>query len=244
MIVASSFDSAHSVGCAGACGGGACCSGRNTPNPKPVVKEPEPLPDTSCGNAGYAFAMYPNQKNGQNILYKAPKNNDFDPVVQKTMLPYYTGFTPKLGVSNANSVYGQTPRDYQFVVVNHRGYLYAHLAGEYTFSSPFVDDSSIFWIGPNAYSGWTRPNANIDQAYLSSGAIPQQFKMMLEKGKYYPIRNVWANGGGPGSFKFTITAPDGSVVVDDKTTSCPYLVQFGCKAEYDAPAFPAWGAET
>lgn len=70
-----------------------------------------------------------------------------------------------------------------------------------------------------------------------------QYKSKLGKGKYYPIRLLWANSGGAGNFAFKITAPDGSVVIDDKSTSCPDLVQYGCKAEYDAPPFPAWGAE-
>ncbi len=52
--------------------------------------------------------------------------------------------------------------------------------------------------------------------------------MTLEKGKYYLFRLVWTNFGGPGWFKFKIPAPDGTVVIDDKTTSCPYLVRFGC----------------
>lgn len=230
-ILASSFNSARSIGCAGA-----CC--------EEYTKEAASEPDTSCGNEGLAFAIYPNQKNGQNVVYAAPNNGNFDPVVMKNTQPYSTGSTTKLGVADSASIYGQAARDPQFVVTNHRGYLYAHQGGEYTFSSPVTDDISLLWVGSNAYSGWTRQNANLDQAWAASGVPPKESKVTLEKGKYYPIRLMWANTGGPGNFVFKILAPDGTVVIDDKTTSCPYLVKYGCRDEYNAPEYAAWGSES
>ena len=161
----------------------------------------------------------------------------------KTIQPYFKGPTTTLGIADSGSIYGQTPRDKEYVVANHRGYLYAQQAGVYTFSAPITDDVSLLWVGANAYSGCTRQNANIDQAYIASGVTPQEYKTMFEKGKYYPIRFMWANSGGPGYFSFKITAPDGTVVIDDKTAKCPYLVKYGCNEADNAPPFADWGAE-
>jgi hypothetical protein len=83
----------------------------------------------------------------------------------------------------------------------------------------------------------------IDQAYIASGVTPQKYKTTFEKGKYYPIRFMWANSGGPRYFSFKVMAPDGTVVINDKTTSCPYLVKYGCNEADNAPPFADWGAE-
>lgn len=99
------------------------------------------------------------------------------------------------------------------------------------------------WIGPNAYSGWTRQNANLEQVWVAAGVAPQEYKTTMEKGKYYPFRFMWANTGGPGGFVFKVTAPDGTVIIDDQTTSCPYFVKYGCKSEHNAPKFADFGAE-
>lgn len=247
VITASSYRSAQSIGCAGACSsGGGCCSGNSTAR-KSIASEPSPFPDTSCGNEGFEYGIYPNQDDGKNHVYQAPNDATFNPALFKTMQPYFTGTTNSIGVADStkpNSIYGKTAKDGGFVTVNHRGYLYAMQGGEYTFTAPGVDDISLLWVGDKAYSGWIRQNTNLDQAYLSGGSPPKEYKQTLEKGKYYPIRFVFANSGGAGFFKFKISAPDGTVVIDDKTISCPYLVKFGCKAEYKAPEFAAWGAES
>lgn len=71
-----------------------------------------------------------------------------------------------------------------------------------------------------------------------------RYKVTLVKGRYYPIRFVWAQTNGSGHFEMVIRAPDGTVIVDDKTTISPYLVKFGCKEAYGAKEFPPWGAES
>lgn len=156
LIIASSFDSAHSVGCAGACGGGGCCKDAR----KDDVQEPAPLPDTSCDNAGLQFALFPN-----GMEYLAPKDGNFNPVVQKHAQPYYKGTTTKIGVAASHTIYGQTPKDQKFFAVNHKGYLYAHQDGEYSFTAPIFDNLVLLWLGPNAYSGYTRANANLEVSW-------------------------------------------------------------------------------
>ena len=234
LIIASSFDSAHSVGCAGACGGGGCCKDAR----KDDVQEPAPLPDTSCGNAGFEFAFFPNA-----ITYLEPNDGNFNPVVMKRTQPYYKGTTTRIGVTDAHIIYGQTPQNWEYVAVNHRGYLYAHQGGEYSFTAPIADNLSLLWLGPNAYSGYTRANANLEAAYTPVGSAPVEYKVTLVKGKYYPIRFSWDNSGGAGYYELKIKAPDGTLIVDGKTTASPYLVKFGCKEAYGAREYAPWGGE-
>ena len=108
---------------------------------------------------------------------------------------------------------------------------------------PSVDNIAMVWVGPKAYYGYTRNNADIVQTYVSTGGQPVQYKATFTAGQYYPFRVMYANGGGPGNFKLSITGPDGKVIIDDKTTSSPSIVQFSCDG-VSAPKFPDFGAET
>jgi hypothetical protein len=101
LVIASSFDSAHSVGCSGVCGGGGCCKDAR----KDDVQEPASLPDTSCSNAGFEFTFFPND-----ITYLGPNDGNFNPVVMKRTEPYYKGTTTRIGVADAHTIYGQTPQ--------------------------------------------------------------------------------------------------------------------------------------
>lgn len=96
--------------------------------------------------------------------------------------------------------------------MNHRGYLYAHQDGEYSFTAPIADNLSLLWLGPNAYSGYTRANANLEVAYTPVGSAPLEYKVTLVKGKYYPIRFSWDNSGGAGYYELKIKAPDGHLL--------------------------------
>ncbi|OBT47696.1 hypothetical protein VE00_02222 [Pseudogymnoascus sp. WSF 3629] len=234
LVIASSFDSAHSVGCAGACGGGGCCKDAR----KDDVQEPAPLPDTSCDNAGFEFAMFPND-----IVYSGSNDANFNPVVMKRTQPYYKGTTTRTGITDSHLIYGQTPQNWEFVAVNHRGYLYAHQDGEYSFTAPIADNLILLWLGPNAYSGYTRANANLEAAYTPVGSVPLGYKATLVKGKYYPIRFSWDNSGGAGNYELKIKAPDGTTIVDGTTTASPYLVKFGCREAYGARQYALWGEE-
>ncbi|OBT97079.1 hypothetical protein VE01_04777 [Pseudogymnoascus verrucosus] len=119
--------------------------------------------------------------------------------------------------------------NWEYVAVNHRGYLYAHQDGEYSFTAPIADNLSLLWLAPNAYSGYTRANANLEATYTPVGSAPLEYKVTLVKGKYYPIRFSWDNSGGAGYYELKIKAPDGTLIVDGTTTISPYLVKFGCR---------------
>lgn len=151
------------------------------------------------------------------------------------------GKTTALGVRDSADIYGKKPSDSEYIVVSHRGYAYAKQSGEYTFTVPVSDNIVAAWIGPNAVSGYTRSNANLFQEWGGTSAV---YKMTVEKGKYYPIRIMWANAGGPGSFQFEIKAPDGTVVADSKSGASKFLVQYSCDGT-SAPKFTTpFGSET
>jgi hypothetical protein len=157
-----------------------------------------------------------------------------------------TGSTPRVGFADikaAGAVYGYTPTDSRYAAVNHRGYLYAAQTGAYTFSVPRSDDLTLLWLEPKAAADRTRANADLVQPY-DAAQKPKTFTAQLERGRFYALRVVWTNASGPGGFAFSITAPDGSVVVSGDTTQpSPYLVRFTCD-ETTAPRFPAFGNET
>lgn len=175
-------------------------------------------------------------------MYDAPAYGSFDPTVFKTGNPQVSGTTTSVGVPDCSTIYGNTPTNYQYVTVNHRGYLFAEQAGDYTFSFPGADNIVMFWIGSHAYSDYTRNNADIVQPWVAGQAGAVTYKTTLAKGTYNAFRIVFANGGGPGNFKFSVQAPDGMVIIDDKTGASPFLVQFSCDG-VSAPKFPAFGAE-
>ncbi|KAF3922020.1 hypothetical protein ABW20_dc0106004 [Dactylellina cionopaga] len=256
---AKGYSSAWNIGCAGACGGNNC--GANlAPGKYPVIPQQlgPPKPDTSCGNIGMQHYASPNTD------YNGNKNTNidlFDPTVLKRRNPnaagqtldnptlYRYGVNTKVGMSaaatNPIDIYG-TKHDFgQYadnIAINHRGYIFAPQDGKYTFSLPSSDDITLIWVGQNAYSGYTRQNADIVQKFVSSGGTPVTTQIDLKKGTYTPIRIVWANRGGAGNFKIRITAPDNSVLLDEDSESNDYIVQYSCD-NVSAPKFPEWGFE-
>lgn len=201
-------------------------------------------PSTNCNNIGVQFAAF--AENPQ-IVNTDGVYSQFDPTIYKTQPAELTGTTTAVsyGVYTFSeeyvSIYGSTSLFGSFyLVIDHRGYLFAQATGTYTFSTQSVDDLFLLWIGPNALSGWTRPNANLE-GNLSNQQVT--FTIDLVAGEYYPLRFMWVNGDGPGNFEFSITAPDGTIVLDADTVASPYIVQFSCDGT-TAPAYPAWGSET
>ncbi|EPS36387.1 hypothetical protein H072_10119 [Dactylellina haptotyla CBS 200.50] len=258
-VEATGYSSAWSVGCAGACGGNSC--GANlAPGqyPKLPVKQGPLKPDTSCGNIGLQHYATPNTDvNGNKVT-----NIDlFDPAVLKRRNPMTAGqsqdnpaqncygTTTKVGFSQAQTnpidVYGYK-QDFgtyaDVLAINHRGYIFAPQDGKYTFSLPSSDDITFLWVGQTAYTGWTRQNANIIQKFAGGNSKPTSTQIDLKKGTYTPIRIVWANQGGAGNFKLRITAPDGSVLLDEKSENNEYIVQYSCD-NTSGPKYPAWGFE-
>ena len=166
----------------------------------------------------------------------------YDPTAFKTAKPETRGKTKTIGIADTTKIYDSTRASGLYVTVNHRGYLFTQQAGEYTFSIPLSDDIALFWIGPNAYSGFTRENADIIRAYTDTGK--NEFKQTFQQGEYVPIRLILANSEGPGTLVPEIKAPDGTVIIGAETTKeSPYLVQFSCD-RVRAPNFAPYGSET
>lgn len=163
------------------------------------------------------------------------------------MTPECTGVTNSLGGfdypenPNGVTIYGQcTLSSSAFFTLNQRGYIYAQESGAYTFSASNIDDIVELWIGSTAYSGWTRANANLDQAIFQSA---QPFTITLTAGQYYPVRIVFGQAQGAAAFDMTVTAPDGSVFLGPDSGASPYLISYSCDGT-TAPAFPTFGQET
>lgn len=239
IVATPGFSSAYSLGCTGACSGNTscCCSCSTGTPPKPPGP---PTADLSCGNQGFQYAIYPNKKADGTLNFNdSPFYGSFEAEVFKTAALQYSGKTTSVGISDCSIIYGNRLASQEYVAVNHRGYVFAQQAGEYTFSLPACDDTAQLWVGPNAYRGYRRNNANIVPT-----AAGQVYKITFEAGKYYPIRMLYANGQGPGSFSFKLTAPDGTVVIGDSTTAdSPFLVQYSCDRT-TAPPFPPFGSES
>ena len=225
------FSSAYSIGC-----GGACKCGASKPAGPPTV-------DLSCGNQGLAYAMYSNyDKNGKPNPTDGGKYNSFDPTLFKTAKIDFTGKTKVVGTPEEKNIYGNAPKDPAYVTLNHRGYIFVQQSGDYTFTIPAADDIVLLWVGPAAYSGYNRTNANLVQTYPGSTTVT--YKGKFSQGDYVPFRIMWANGSGVGNFKFELKAPDGTVIVSSGAgNESTYLVQYSCDGT-TGPRFPPFGSET
>lgn len=99
----------------------------------------------------------------------------------------------------------------------------------------------MIWIGETAYSGWTRGNANVLSHY-GSGAT-QTYQIDLVEGEFYALRIMFGQAQGGAVFAASITAPDGTVILDSDSGIGPYLVQYSC-SRVSAPEYPAFESET
>ena len=198
-------------------------------------------PDITCDNQGFQYAIYPNLKaDGTPNQVGDPTYSSFDPTLFKTAAYEFSGATKSIGFSNSNLIYSNTPSDPGCVTVNHRGYLFAKEAGKYTFSAVSTDDVTFLWVGPKAFSGYNRENTDLFQRYRQT---PVSYSATLLQGQYVPIRIIYANGGGPGSFSIEIKAPDNSIIIgNDTTIESLFLVQYSCD-KTSAPRFPYFGSE-
>jgi len=62
-----------------------------------------------------------------------------------------------------------------------------------------------------------------------NGAASATYKVTFAKNSYNPIRVLWGNTGGPGSFQPPrILSPSGAVLIDKTTVDTPWFVQFPC----------------
>jgi hypothetical protein len=139
----------------------------------------------------------------------------------------------------AGYIYSTYTQSIGLAAVDHRGYLFAPLEGEYTVTAEQNDNIVLIWLGTDAYSGWTRGNADLESTYPNP---PSSTTVTLSAAQWLPIRVMWANGGGPGTFSISITAPDGTELIGPDMASSPYLVQYSCDGT--SPQYPAWNSET
>lgn len=70
------------------------------------------------------------------------------------------------------------------------GYWYVQTSGNYNFSLNSTD-STYFWIGPNAVSGYTALNATISNPGVHSLEYVTSPTQALTGGLYYPVRIQW-----------------------------------------------------
>jgi hypothetical protein len=205
-----------------------------------------PTPSTTCGNQGVQWAHYEND--AYNYYYQGdPDYSNFNPESFKAAVqPDYTSTTSTIGgINNQNNdepIYGSAQTfPLNYFALNHRGYIFAQLDGDYTFTFPEPDDIVLLWVGERAYSGWTRANA--DAINIVNGGQTVTHKVTFEAGKYYPIRIIFGQAQGPATFTASVTAPDGTVILSSSSGASPFLVQYSCDGVL-APPFAPFGAET
>ncbi|KAJ5806949.1 hypothetical protein N7474_010541 [Penicillium riverlandense] len=202
-----------------------------------------PVP-TTCGNEGVQWAYYQDNNIPPNA-HPCRDGYTWDPTEIKTIIPSYTSTTPYIFLNATGdtdvSIYGSTQTfDLIDIALNHRGYIYAEVSGDYTYTSSNADDIIFFWSGPKAFSGWTESNADATNEYCQPDST---FTMSLLSGQYYPFRIVYANSQLDAVENITITAPDGTVILGATSTGSPYIVQYSCDGT-SAPPFPAFGDES
>ncbi|KAL9116793.1 MAG: hypothetical protein Q9187_006675, partial [Circinaria calcarea] len=168
----------------------------------------------------------------------------FKPERFKSVKPEGTGTTKVVGLSQTNNIYGYKPSRPEYVTVIHRGYVFIPQTGVYTFTAPTPDDFSAIWVGRQSDSGYDRASANIIVVFGSpQTGKPSPYKATFNQGDQVPLWITFANGGGPGAFKFSITAPDGTIIVsEDFTKESPFLLQYSCDSE-SAPKFGPWAPD-
>ncbi|KFY89080.1 hypothetical protein V500_05956 [Pseudogymnoascus sp. VKM F-4518 (FW-2643)] len=203
---------------------------------------------TCFNNSGLQWAYYVNPDQLPNVDDNTGYSA-FDPTLLKTLTPMYTSTTTAMTVYGDGTapihIYG-SPETFPstYFALNHRGYIHAVQGGTYTFTSQNSDEIVLYWIGSKAYSGWTRANADLDDAIYSPrrGQLIT-FTIELQEGHYYALRIVFANAQIHAFENISVTAPDGTVILGPESVPNPYIVQYACN-EAEAPPYPPFGKET
>ncbi|KAI4592959.1 hypothetical protein KJ359_010212 [Pestalotiopsis sp. 9143b] len=201
----------------------------------------------ACDNLGVQWAEYRNflERPGNDANYSA-----FLPEVYKGHTPEIPGVYGNIGPVDFTSSRSRLVTIYNsnqafpsaFFALDHKAYFFAPTAGRYVFSVTNVDDAVFLWLGPKAYAGWTRANADGFGVYDEGAGFARVFAD-LDAGEYVPVRLMLAQSQGPASFNFFVAAPDGTNVVSPDVVDSPYLVQSSCDG-VTAPAFVDWPLET
>lgn len=199
-----------------------------------------------ASNAGLQWAYYDNPDQQPNV--GGSGYSSFDPVLLKDDDPPYQSTTTAISLLAAGQpipIYG-SPQALKsnYIALNHRGYIYAVEGGTYTFTSLHADEIVLYWLGPLAYDGWTRPNAVLEDAWSSpnSGDLIT-YTADLQQGQYYALRLVYANAQTNSAERISVTAPDGTVILGANSVENPYIVQYSCDGVSATP-YPPFGQET
>ncbi|THV63518.1 hypothetical protein D6D28_10614 [Aureobasidium pullulans] len=194
-----------------------------------------------CGNQGIQFAYYANEHWGDQI-------SEMEPSFYWTYTPDYSGTTTKVGGINESggsdvNLYGTSQNvPASYFVLNHRGYIFAQVDGDYTFTTSQVDGITFLYLGDDAIRGYGLNDFDAKAVCCDAPANSASATYTLRTGQCLPFRLVFGQQGGLVVFSFSITAPDGTVILDAGTQDSKFIVQYSCDGT-TAPAFPAWGQE-
>jgi outer membrane lipoprotein-sorting protein len=108
----------------------------------------------------------------------------------------------------------------------------------------YSNDAVDIWTGTKAYAGWTESNADARARYNQPDHIAGRatYSVTASAGSYVPLRFVFGQAQYGGGFSFTVTAPNGQVIVSDQSTASPYVVRYSCD-QVTAPLYPPFGRE-
>lgn len=196
------------------------------------------VPATNCSNSGMQWAYF----NSFNGLDPGLNPLAFDANQFNSLTPLISGTTTSIGGFSVpgSSLYNfyNSPiaeRDVNLAMM-HVGYIFAKQSGIYTFQMTQADDLAFIWCGPLAYAGFSSANALLTASFHNA---PTTTTLYMSEGTYYPLRVLWAQASGPGTFAMSITAPDGTTIFDSSSPANPYIVQRSCDGT-SAPAYPTY----
>ncbi|EXM19845.1 hypothetical protein FOTG_12284, partial [Fusarium oxysporum f. sp. vasinfectum 25433] len=91
---------------------------------------------------------------------------------------------------------------------------------------------------------WSAGNADAKALYNQPDHIAgsAHFEIDLPAGVYIPIRFIYGQAQYGGGFTFTVTTPNGQVLVGNDVTASPYIVRYSCDGII-APAYLPFGSE-
>ncbi|TIA11186.1 hypothetical protein D6C80_07653 [Aureobasidium pullulans] len=203
-----------------------------------------PRPSSDCNNKGYLFAYYGNEPYGNEVA-------NMDATYTKQMTPTYNSTTNQgVGIYGSEwssvSLYGSSQMySDNYFYLSHKGYFFAQVTGYYNFTIKDADDIAYVWMGDAAYSGWTGGPSGGNYVAKARCCWPPEntntTTYWMEAETYVPFRIVLGQQDGSTSLGLTITAPDGTVILQTGKES-DYVVQYSCDGT--APPFPDWGYET
>lgn len=212
-----------------------------TPSASPAVTTTETPPPTSasttptptCDNGGIEYAVWDSPFFGSNWA-----NYELD--YFKSNDPYFEGVTERVGFSPGWGplvVYDDSPEVVMnTAAINHRGFIYGVVGGDYIVTMSLADDIAQLWVGDKAVTDWTDDNDDVYQRWPDNGLI--ETTVSIEQGSYAPFRVFWINREDPYSLDVTVVAPDGTVVFDMTRSDPAYIKRFACDGS--TPEWPPW----